>query len=268
MADSGGTKRSGSPSRRPRKRARISQSSCSDEPSPTCGSPLKQMLDSIDGWAAKQRLKIQNTMESNGGLGIIDDFLPRPVAEETRDMVFSLGPGSWSLNEDDGDVDDIPHSFLSCIDNIADINRILWSIMPEKLPSFSAGRYMQGHSIARHNDELTVSDGCGGMLRRDIALVLYLVDDEWSSKDGGVLLDYGHRCNTVPQKKIIPKFNRLVVFKVPRDHEVLPVTVEDDVDRPRLSIFGWYLDPVAEMHTKSDASSVCISSKEDVKNAE
>lgn len=43
------------------------------------------------------------------------------AAEQTRGILLALGPGSWSLNEDDGEVDDIPHSFLSCAENIADI---------------------------------------------------------------------------------------------------------------------------------------------------
>ena len=123
--------------------------------------------------------------------------------------------------------------------------------MPEKLPSFSAARYMNGHGIARHNDELKISDGCGGNLVRDTAIVLYLVDDDWSTHDGGLFLDYGvggdsnigaseKMTQIRPEQTIVPAFNRLVAFDVPRYHEVTAVTVEDDVLRPRLSIFGWF----------------------------
>ena len=41
-----------------------------------------------------------------------------------------------------------------------------------------------------------------------------------------------------PEQTIVPAFNRLVAFDVPRYHEVTAVTVEDDVLRP----IGAYLD--------------------------
>ena len=202
------------------------------------------------------RAKIAAAMVASGGLAVVDDCLPRDVAEELRALVFALGPGKWALNEDDGEDDDVPHAFLSCAENISDVNRILWALMPDKMPSFSAARYMQDHGIARHNDTLTIPDGCGGTLSRHTAIVLYLVDDDWSEEDGGLFLDYGV-CNSInkseredstesqqiPERTVVPKFNRLVYFEVPRDHEVTAVAVEDDVERPRLSIFGWFLVP-------------------------
>ena len=76
------------------------------------------------------------------------------------------------------------------------------------------------------------------------------MDDEWSKEDGGLFLDYGvctqlsiREEQQTPVRTVVPKFNRLVCFNVPRDHEVTAVTVEDDVERPRLSIFGWFLVP-------------------------
>lgn len=208
------------------------------------GSAMRKMAEKdLSAWAAQMRAKIAAAMASSGGIAIIDDFLPRDVANELRAIVFALGPGKWALNEDDGEDDDIPHTFLSCAENISDANRILWSLMPDKLPSFSAARYMQGHGIARHDDTLTISDGSGGTLSRDTAIVLYLVDDEWSKEDGGLFLDYGKEEQETPIRTVVPKFNRLVCFNVPRDHEVTAVAVENDVERPRLSIFGWFLVP-------------------------
>lgn len=40
-------------------------------------------------------------------------------------------------------------------------------------------------------------------------------------------------------KEYVPEFNSIVAFKVPRYHEVTAVTSR----RPRLSIFGWFLQP-------------------------
>lgn len=40
-------------------------------------------------------------------------------------------------------------------------------------------------------------------------------------------------------KKFVPEFNSLVLFKVPRRHYVEPVTQSDF---PRYSVFGWFLD--------------------------
>ena len=43
-----------------------------------------------------------------------------------------------------------------------------------------------------------------------------------------------------------PKFNRLVVFSVPRSHQVTPVVPQPAASaapRLRLSVFGWFLQP-------------------------
>jgi len=59
-----------------------------------------------------------------------------------------------------------------------------------------------------------------------------------------VLLDWGPTLKKFETPtEIVPKFNRLVCFQVPRFHEVTKVLanrVEED-ERPRLSVFGWFL---------------------------
>jgi Rps23 Pro-64 3,4-dihydroxylase Tpa1-like proline 4-hydroxylase len=117
-----------------------------------------------------------------------------------------------------------------------------------------------------HDDSLVIvgekSDNVddGELLYRDVAVVLYMVDDQWDGdKDGGVLLDWGPTSGKfAAPKKIVPKFNRLVCFQVPRFHEVTKVVGgseggedeedeedededEEEEDRPRLSLFGWFL---------------------------
>ena len=60
-------------------------------------------------------------------------------------------------------------------------------------------------------------------------------------RDGGAFVDMDDE--TAPGKTIEPKFNRLVVFKVPRVHAVAPVTSEN---RRRHAIFGWFYRPARE----------------------
>jgi len=40
-------------------------------------------------------------------------------------------------------------------------------------------------------------------------------------------------------KKYVPEFNSLIAFTVPRWHQVEVM----QTDRPRYSIFGWFLEP-------------------------
>ena len=47
-------------------------------------------------------------------------------------------------------------------------------------------------------------------------------------------------------KLLPPKFNRLVVFSVPRFHQVTPVVPQPHASAPprlRLSVFGWFMQP-------------------------
>ena len=200
---------------------------------------------------------LESSIKKNDGLVIIDNFLPDAAAQEVRNMLHTSEPELWELNADDGDDDDTSHQFLSCSTHpdpgFSAATRAIWSLMTDRLPSFSAARYNVSDHIAMHDDSLVIvgekSDNVddGELLYRDIAVVLYMVDDEWDGeKDGGVLLDWGPTNKKFKQpKEIIPKFNRLVCFQVPRFHEVTKVVsrsdVEEEEDRPRLSLFGWFL---------------------------
>lgn len=67
---------------------------------------------------------------------------------------------------------------------------------------------------------------------RSIAIIYYLTK-EWRSEDGGLLVDIeGGRT-------YVPEFNSLVAFRIPRYHQVTKVLV----NRPRFSVFGWFLTP-------------------------
>ena len=224
-----------------------------EEDTPTSCPNMCQFADSIPDlvkWGNAFNLK--ESLDKNNGIVIIDNFLPTNCATELRNLLKQSNPSVWELNADDGDADDTPHQFLSCASHpdpgFSAATRTLWSLMTNHLPSFSAARYNTSDHIALHDDTLIVPDGNGGELYRDVAVVLYMVDDEWDSKkDGGVLLDHGPTSKKFQTPNaIVPKFNRLVCFNVPRFHEVTPVldrsSGDDEVeDRPRLSIFGWFL---------------------------
>ena len=211
-----------------------------------------------------QSFDLENTLRNNSGFVIIDNFLPVEAAKEVRALLLNTDREVWKLNADDGDNDDTPHQFLSCSSHpdpgFSSVTRAIWSLMTDRLPNFSAARYNASDHIALHDDSLVIpaqvgasvspeGEGEGDCLYRDIAVVLYMVDDEWSEeKDGGVLLDWGPTNQKFEApKRICPKFNRLVCFQVPRFHEVTQVedrnsgTEEDKEERPRLSVFGWFL---------------------------
>ena len=194
--------------------------------------------------------KLEEQLEKNNGIVVIDDFLPSEAALEVRELLQTSDRSIWKLNADDGDDDDTPHQFLSASANsdpgFSAATRAIWSLMTDHLPSFSAARYNTSDHIALHDDALIVKTEENALaLYRDVAIVLYMVDDAWTaSKDGGVLLDWGPTNSKFQTPTEIPaKFNRLVCFRVPRWHEVTPVVghTADEERPPRLSIFGWFL---------------------------
>lgn len=91
-----------------------------------------------------------------------------------------------------------------------------------------ASRYDRHHHLSIHMDE---SPGQG----RIAAHVLGLSKD-WSKEWGGAFAF----CNSKgkPVQKVLPQFNTLVMFKVPRLHLVTPV--KSYAVNSRYSLFGWY----------------------------
>ena len=67
---------------------------------------------------------------------------------------------------------------------------------------------------------------------RKFAGILYL-SQGWKLKMGGALVDLEGGTESVPS------FNTFVLFRVPRMHFVAPVLAPA---RPRLSVFGWWLE--------------------------
>jgi hypothetical protein len=57
---------------------------------------------------------------------------------------------------------------------------------------------------------------------------------------GGLFVDLA----TNPPYPVVPKFNSIAMFKVPRLHQVTPI--EDGVTKARYSLFGWTLKPCSD----------------------
>jgi Rps23 Pro-64 3,4-dihydroxylase Tpa1-like proline 4-hydroxylase len=76
--------------------------------------------------------------------------------------------------------------------------------------------------------QVMMDDGSTQLCSRNTACIYYLTQG-WSEADGGHLVDL--EAPGGPQQHL-PAFNSVVLFRIPRWHEVKPVTG----DRPRYSV--------------------------------
>ena len=74
-----------------------------------------------------------------------------------------------------------------------------------------------------------------------MAVILYLTAAVWREEYGGCFVDLGGERGEEGET-VLPVFNTLVAFRIPRWHEVSPVTPAAP-PRSRLSIFGWAYNP-------------------------
>lgn len=181
---------------------------------------------------------------AESGIVRITGFLPSDVAAACSEMLAEHD--CWEMMDDEQVADrsdHIKHSFNfsepedhpDTLGVLADAVALLFE---ELVPSFSVARYGRGDSIYPHDDKAHVElepDGGGRVVlhSRKVAGILYL-SKGWKAKFGGALIDLQDRAEHVPS------FNTFIAFTVPRMHAVGPVLVED---RPRLSLFGWWLQP-------------------------
>lgn len=116
--------------------------------------------------------------------------------------------------------------------------RVFSAIRPGELNAFSAGKYERSHMIAPHDDraytDCVMDDGTTLECSRDLAVIYYLTHD-WCEDYGGTLVD------VETGSRYTPRFNSIVLFRVPRYHEVEAVTGRSPL--PRYSVFGWFLKP-------------------------
>jgi hypothetical protein len=117
------------------------------------------------------------------------------------------------------------------------INTVLWKLYKSIQLSFNEDlligtvvlqRTPFNTCIGRHIDDLSP---------RRISFIYYLVPDDWSDSDGGELI--------IDNRKIIPKFNQLVLWKLNTDktHDTEPLYHQVErvkTDRPRIALVGFF----------------------------
>uniref|UniRef100_A0A383W562 Fe2OG dioxygenase domain-containing protein n=1 Tax=Tetradesmus obliquus TaxID=3088 RepID=A0A383W562_TETOB len=209
----------------------------------------------VSAWLEKYG-DLEQQLDDNGGLLKIENFLPTFVAEGILEMLRGIDDKTWNLTAagDDYVHNNIRHEFLSVKQGppgLQDVFRIFTLLLPDSLFTFSAAKYCKAGHIVPHDDraytQVLMDDGSMQLCSRTIACIYYLTHG-WSEADGGHLVDL--EAPGGPQQHL-PAFNSVVAFRIPRWHEVKPVTG----DRPRYSIFGWFLEPgkLYELNTGEEA---------------
>ena len=185
------------------------------------------------------RYDLSAMLSASDGLVIIRDFLPPVVAQRMRDTLLCIREDEWVSTEAEYNPDEnnIQHAFnsSSAFPNAAAIRGALGRLMPGHRSVISAASYDEpGHGIHAHDDRAE-RHICGAVFTRSVAVVLHL-SQGWSREDGGLFVDLQRE-----SEEHVPEFNTLVAFKVPRMHAVTPVA--ESASQPRLSLFGWFLEP-------------------------
>jgi hypothetical protein len=192
--------------------------------------------------------------KNKGGFVRIEGLLPPLVADVCLDLLTQheqweeMNDAELADEADDGQV--VQHSFLFSDPHLAGntgnvstravslLTNALALMFEELVPSFSVSCYRQGDCIGPHDDKAHVytKPAGGGRVQlhsRKIAAVLHL-SKGWKPSFGGAFVDLEG------QREFFPKFNTLLLFRVPRMHFVGPVL---SARQRRYSVFGWWLAP-------------------------
>lgn len=125
--------------------------------------------------------------------------------------------------------------FLSLLKEITNINLL------SDVIDMTSSKYSYTDYLLCHDDDIQ-----GTEYGRRIAFIYYLIDDNWSTNDGGALDLFNINDNFEPieiVKSLLPLNNRLLFFEVSDRsyHQVAEVLSKDKI---RLSIHGWFHGPV------------------------
>ncbi|KAI9503808.1 Oxoglutarate and iron-dependent oxygenase degradation C-term-domain-containing protein [Coemansia spiralis] len=155
----------------------------------------------------------------------------------------------WFYQTDDLALNGKPHvkslrDYLAGEEFVGFMEKITGVELTRGYLDLAAQRYKKGNHLLCHDDDVH-----RGKLARKIAYIIYLVDENWSSDDGGALGLFESDAQMWPIKvvsHIVPEFNSIGFFLTGHAsyHTVEEVTVEDPA-RERWSVTGWFYGPVA-----------------------
>ncbi|CAK0789504.1 unnamed protein product [Prorocentrum cordatum] len=196
-------------------------------------------------FAAVREKGLGTMLANSGGLVQVLDVLPHQEALQKLRTLESLRLDEWTLSAQTNAAD-AEHRFWRYEGDKADADKsFLLALEPRLQPLFHAARYDSGGKITLHNDALgrvvppeeVVNEEAypaGTAVFRKIAVIYYLTTD-WKEEYGGCLVD-----NVLDNPRLlVPKFNSLVAFLVPREHWVTEVRPGAPL---RYTLFGWFSD--------------------------
>ncbi|KAJ1972417.1 putative component of NuA3 histone acetyltransferase complex, partial [Dimargaris verticillata] len=132
------------------------------------------------------------------------------------------------------------------VDFVRFMERLTGIALNHHTVDMSAHRYSQGGYLLCHDDDIRQSkEG------RRIAYIIYLVDEDWSAKDGGALDLFAKDDHNQPQEivhSVVPQWNTFAFFEVGATsfHQVAEVHRSTG----RLSISGWLHGPIPEANQR------------------
>lgn len=191
---------------------------------------------------------LHDFLEQCGGIIQVLDCFDRDSAEKALQALNEVGQDEWKLSTNLAK-QDAKHRFFRYEGRAVDhVLQPLLDVAPRMHPEVHAAKYESGGNICVHDDARSraVEDfelerfknsyPVGSMVHRKIAMIYYLTKD-WKEEYGGCFVDYGLE----PPRTVVPQFNSLIAFLVPRNHQV---TMMSDNAPPRFSIFGWFSDDI------------------------
>jgi len=196
-------------------------------------------------WNKLEKQNIFEVLRQNGSLLQVVDVFPPEQAYEALEALKSVPEADWAISKTTEALR-ADHFFWRYSGNkVGSVRQQLMEIEPQMHPTIQAAKYSCGGKISLHNDadswvlSFPETQNCspfsaGTRVYRKVALIYYLTKD-WQEDYGGCLVD-----NLKDgQQVIVPRFNSLIAFLVPREHLV----TEMKEDAPyRYTIFGWLSD--------------------------
>jgi len=199
------------------------------------------------------------------GLAVHEGALAPALAEEVRSRLAALPAEAWQVAAPErqplgGEAAPIDMRFhrLERRDGMEELEgRVLEALAAQLAPGpcerllLNFSKYEAGDFLASHPD---VPSGSRGHERRQ-AFVWHL-SAEWEEGDGGLFVDEDAEGGP---RAIVPRFNTLVTFPVPRWHSVTKVTARNG-KRARYAAYGWVVTPCITEVRSVDALEELLSS--------